>query len=98
VTDTYKKVADPISWATEQILEPGEDDDFVTSETVYQGIKEFLEENDVAAPKRSNKYYIPLKEMGAEPIRKSLDGRQQRVWMGMRFKYLSQGALEMKGW
>lgn len=98
VADTYKKVADPISWATEQLVEVGEDDDFVTSEAVYQAIKEFLGENDVPIPKRSNKYFVPLREMGAEPTRRRVGEKQQRVWMGMRFKYLTQGALEMKGW
>jgi len=98
VADTYKRVADPISWATEQLIENGKDDDFVSSENVYQAIKELLEESGMPVPKRSNKYYDPLREMGAEPTRRTLDGKQQRVWMGMRFKFLSKDILEMKGW
>lgn len=98
VTDSYKKLSDPIGWATDRLFEIGDDDDYITSDSIYSSIKKELEDNGVAIPKRSQKYFKNIKEdIGAESIRKNIEGRQVRVWVGVKYKHIPKGMAKMMG-
>jgi len=97
VSQSYQKLADPLGWVSEELFEPGEDDDFLSSDTIYNAMKDKLEEEEMVVPKRSRKYYEHIKEY-AEPTRKRVDDSNLRVWTNIRFKYMPKELSEMKGW
>lgn len=97
VTESYKKLSDPLNWVASKLFEPGDDDDFITSDGVYEAMRSELEKNEMIIPQRNRKYYEYIREIGGESIRKRIEDKQKRVWIGVRFK-LPDELVELKGW
>lgn len=97
VTESYKKLSDPLNWVASKLFEPGDDDDFITSDNVYEAMRSELEKNEMVIPQRNRKYYEYIREIGGESVRKRIEDKQKRVWVGVRFK-LPDELVELKGW
>jgi len=97
VAESYQKLADPLGWVSDQLFEPGEDDEYLQADTIYNAMKDKLEEEEMAIPKRSRKYYEHINEY-AEKDRISIEGNRVRIWRNIRFKYMPKGLAELKGW
>lgn len=98
VEDSYNRLSDPLHWICERVFEDGDEDDFLTREQIYVAMKDELIENEMAIPKARKAFYDAIRTFGGVDERKSVDGRQLRVFTNIKPKFIPKGMLDMVGW
>jgi putative DNA primase/helicase len=98
VQDTYHRVSDPLNWICEKIFENGNEDDFLTREQVYIAMKQELEENEMGVPRNRKVFYDSIRTFGGVDERRTVNGKQLRVFTNIKPKFVVDGMMDMVGW
>jgi hypothetical protein len=61
-------------------------------------MKQELEENEMAVPRSKKLYYDAVREFGGTDERKTVDGRQLRIFSNLRPKFVVDGMMDLVGW
>ncbi|MCE7699703.1 MAG: phage/plasmid primase, P4 family [Methanobacterium paludis] len=98
VADSYIRLSDPLGWVCEQIFIEADEEDFMSREQVYHAMKEHLEENEMAVPRKKSVFYDAIREFGGVDTRRSIQDTQKRGFCCIRHKFITPDLFSLKGW